>query len=153
MYSKILVAYNGTPESKSALHECIRFAPDPSAEIHLLGVTDQIPNVLIGEYGAAVILNIEEEMIAKKQRMQDELSAGRAILEEAGFKVINHLEVGDPVTVISELADKLGVDLVIVGHSRQQSWAMRWWRGSTNALLIEKIRCSLLIATTQQQNG
>lgn len=29
MYPKILVAYNGSPESRLAIRECIRLAPDP----------------------------------------------------------------------------------------------------------------------------
>ena len=63
-----------------------------------------------------------------------------------GLHVIEHLEVGEPVHVIGKLADELGIELVIVGHSRHQSWAMRWWRGATDALLVEKVRCSLLVA-------
>ncbi|HEV2041033.1 MAG TPA: universal stress protein, partial [Casimicrobiaceae bacterium] len=35
MYRKILVAYNGTPESRLALDEAIRLAPDTSVEVHL----------------------------------------------------------------------------------------------------------------------
>jgi len=38
MYKKILVAYNGAPESRSALDEAARFAPEPSVEVHLAGV-------------------------------------------------------------------------------------------------------------------
>ena len=53
---------------------------------------------------------------------------------------------GKKVANVAELVDKLGVELLIVGHSRHQSLAMRWWRGATDALLVEKIRCSLLVA-------
>jgi nucleotide-binding universal stress UspA family protein len=150
MYEKILIAYNGTAESRSALNECIRLAPGAPTEIHLLAVVDQPPSLLIGEYGAAAALSAEEDLIAAKQKMREELSMGRALLTNAGLRVVSHLEVGEPVNVIGELVDKLGIDLLIVGHSRHKSWAMRWWRGSTDALLIEKIRCSLLIATPSQ---
>jgi nucleotide-binding universal stress UspA family protein len=150
MYGKILVAYNGTPESRSALHECIRLGPGPQTEIHLLAVVDQPPELLIGEYGAAAVLSAEEDLTAAKQRLAHELSIGSTFLTDAGLKVINHLEVGEPVNVIGDLAGKLRIDLVIVGHSRHKSWAMRWWRGSTDALLIEKVRCSLLVATALQ---
>ena len=39
-----------------------------------------------------------------------------------------------------------GVDLLIIGHSRAKSFAMRWWRGSVDTMLIERVRCSILIA-------
>jgi nucleotide-binding universal stress UspA family protein len=79
--------------------------------------------------------------------MAQELEAGAAMLEAGGLRVTAHLEVGEPVSVIEELASELMVDLVIVGHSRQKPLALRWWRGSTDTLLVEKLRCSLLVAS------
>lgn len=150
MYQKILVAYNGTTESRSALRECIRLAPGPSAEIHLLIVVNVPSYLLVGEYAAAAVLTAEEELIAEKQKMEVELSKSHALLTDAGLNVVNHLEVGEPAIVIGELVDKLGIELVIVGHSRHKPLALRWWRGSMDALLVEKIRCSLLVAADKQ---
>lgn len=146
MYHKILVAYNGTAESRSALEECIRLAPGSSAEIHLLVVVNPPPSLLVGEYAAAAIINVEEELVAEKQKMERELATGKALLNSAGLTVMAHLEVGEPVNIIKELVDKLSIELVIVGHSRHKPLAMRWWRGSIDAVLVEKIRCSLLVA-------
>ena len=148
MYRKILVAYNGTPESRYALDECIRLEPGPTADIHLLTVVTPPSPVLIGDYASVALLNAEEEMTAAKEEMEKELTVGQTRLIQAGLRVTKHLEVGDPVNVMGELSNKLGIELVIVGHSRQQSWATRWWRGSTDALLIEKVRCSILVATS-----
>ena len=153
MYRKILVAYNGTPESRSALEECIRLAPDASAEIHLLVVVNPPPSLLVGEYAAAAIINVEEELIAEKNKMERELAHGKTLLTSAGLNVVTHLEVGEPVNVIKELVDTLGIELVIVGHSRHKPWAMRWWRGSIDAVLVEKIRCCLLVAADPQHAG
>lgn len=152
MYRKILVAYNGTAESRSALEECVRLAPGPSAEIHLLVVVNPPPSLLVGEYAAAAIINVEEELIAEKQKMERELATGRALLTSAGLSVVTHLEVGEPVNIIKELVEKLRIELVIVGHSRHKPWAMRWWRGSIDAVLVEKIRCSLLVAADPQRS-
>ncbi len=150
MYQKILVAYNGTTESRSALRECIRLAPGSSAEIHLLIVVNVPSYLLVGEYAAAAVLTAEEELIAEKQKMEVELSKSHALLTDAGLNVVTHLEVGEPAIVIGELVDKLGIELVIVGHSRHKPLALRWWRGSMDALLVEKIRCSLLVAADKQ---
>ncbi|MNR79931.1 universal stress protein UspE [compost metagenome] len=147
MYRKILVAYNGTAESRSALQECVRLAPGPATEVHLLVVISPPQSVVIGEYAMVSMLGVEEEIAAERQKMEDELRIGLNHLREAGLNVQTHLEVGEPVPMIADLVEKLGIELVIVGHSRQQSLAMRWWRGSTDALLVEKIRCSLLVAS------
>ena len=144
MYRTILVAYNGTSESRSALYECVRLAPGPSAEIHLLVVVIPPSPALAGE--VPFVIDREEDLIAAKRQMENELLVGHRILSDAGLQVVNHLEVGDPIDVIGKLANELGIELVIVGHSRHQSWAMRWWRGATDALLVEKVRCSILVA-------
>ncbi len=146
MYRKILVAYNGTPESRSALQECVRLAPDPSTEIHLLAVVNPPQSVIIGEYAMVSMVGVEEEIAGEKKKMEHELADGLAYLQNAGLRVQTHLEVGEPVPTIAGLVDALGIELVIVGHSRLQSLAMRWWRGSTDTLLVEKIRCGLLVA-------
>lgn len=147
MYRKILVAYNGTPESRSALQECVRLAPPPTTEIHLLAVINSPQSVVIGEYAMVSMLGIEEELIAEKKKMEHELANGHAYLSDAGLMVQSHIEIGEPVPMIASMVEKLGIELVIVGHSRHQSLAMRWWRGATDTLLVEKIRCSLLVAT------
>jgi nucleotide-binding universal stress UspA family protein len=151
MYRKILVAYNGTPESRSALQECVQIAPGPETEVHLLAVISPSQSVVIGEYAMVPMLGIEEDMMAERERMQTELEAGLAYLSNAGLSVQSHLEIGEPVPIIKELVEQLGIELVIVGHSRQKSLAMRWWRGATDTLLVEKIRCSVLIASYPEQ--
>ena len=147
MYEKILVAYNGSPESRLALEECLRLSPSSSAQIHLLVVVSPPPYLLVGEFAAAAVLSVEEGLAAEREKMEKELDAGANLLTGGGLTVTRHLEVGEPVTVIEELAHQLQVELVIVGHSRQKPLALRWWRGSTDTLLVEKLRCSLLVAS------
>ncbi len=147
MYKNILVAYNGTPESQVALQECLKLSPQVSSSVHLLAVVSPPPYLLVGEFAAAAVLSVEEGLEAEKQTMSAELEAGAALLRAAGLTVTAHLEVGEPVNVIEELATELQVELVIVGHSRQKPLALRWWRGSTDTLLVEKLRCSLLVAS------
>ena len=147
MYQHILVAYNGSPESQVALRECLRLAPPASAAVHLLAVVSPPPYLLVGEFAAAAVLSVEEGIEVEREKMTRELETGARMLAEAGLSVTPHLVVGEPVAVIEELANELKVDLVIVGHSRHKPLALRWWRGSTDTLLVEKLRCSLLVAS------
>lgn len=147
MYQNILVAYNGTPESQVALQECLRLALSPSTNIHLLVVVSPPPYLLVGEFAAAAVLSVEEGLATEKEKMEKELEAGAQLLIQRGLNVTRHLEVGEPVSVIEELAHDLHIELVIVGHSRQKPMALRWWRGSTDTLLVEKLKCSLLVAS------
>jgi nucleotide-binding universal stress UspA family protein len=146
MYRKILVAYNGTQESLAALQECIRLTPDPSTEIHLLAVIYNPSPPIVGDLGRPARFDADERIAAEKKKWDGELFRRSAILKDAGLNPLIHLEVGEPVSVIEEFVNKLGIELLIVGHSRHRSWATRWWRGSTDASLIERIPCTLMIA-------
>jgi nucleotide-binding universal stress UspA family protein len=141
MYRKILVAYDGSPESRLALGECIRLAPGPTAEVHLAGVVhDPSLYVLAGEYVPEIALGDDQARVAA------DLTEAAAQLEGCGLAVTRHVIVGEPVTVIARLAEELGIELLILGHPRSKKFALRWWRGSTDALLLERVRCSILVA-------
>ncbi len=141
MYRKILVAYDGSPESRLALGECIRLAPGPETEIHLAGVVhDPSLYILAGEYVPEIALGDDEA------RVEADLKEAAAQFAQSGLTVTQHVVIGEPVTVIARLVEELGVELLILGHPRSKKFAMRWWRGSTDALLLERVRCSILVA-------
>jgi nucleotide-binding universal stress UspA family protein len=141
MYRKILVAYDGSPESRLALDECIRLAPGPETAIHLAGVVhDPSLYVLAGEYVPEIALTDDSA------RVTADLQAAAAQLTGNGLAVTQHVVIGEPVTVIARLVEELGIELLILGHPRSKGFALRWWRGATDALLLERVRCSILVA-------
>src|SRR5689334_24329698 len=111
MYRKILVAYNGAPESRLALDEAVRIAPDASVEVHLAAVV-HYPSayLLAGEYVPEVALADERE------HMEADLRTAHGLLAAKGINVIDHLVVGEPVDVLTKLVAELGIDLLILGH-------------------------------------
>ena len=141
MYRRILVAYNGAPESRLALDEAVRIAPGTSVEVHLAAVV-HYPSayLLAGEYVPEVALADERE------HMEADLKTAHELLAAKGLNVVDHLVVGEPVDVLTKLVAELGIDLLILGHPRSKSFALRWWRGSVDAILIERVRCSILVA-------
>jgi len=147
MYRKILVAYDGSPESRLALDECARLAPDAETVIHLAGVVhDPSLYVLAGEYVPEIAMGDDEA------RVDADIKEASAQLTAQGLTVIRHVVVGEPVTVIAQLVEDLGIDLLILGHPRGTTFAMRWWRGSTDALLLERVRCSILVAADPKRS-
>ncbi|MSQ55454.1 MAG: universal stress protein, partial [Betaproteobacteria bacterium] len=44
---------------------------------------------------------------------------------------------------------ELKVELVVVGHNQNTSFAARWWKGSVGASLIDYSPCSVLIALSK----
>ena len=141
MYRRILVAYDGSPESKMAVDECVHLTLQPERHIHLACVLhDPSPYLLAGEFVPAPTLEID------RTRSETDLKEAAARLTERGFSVTTHLLDGEPVDVITRLIETLGIDLLILGHKRSKKFALRWWRGSVDTLLIERVRCSILLA-------
>ena len=141
MYRKILVAYNGAPESRLALDEAAKLGLTVAAELHVAAVMDTSAYFVTGEFVPDVALSNEQALLeADVARARDDLVA-------RGLQVTTHVLVGEPVDVIARLVNELGADLLILGHPRTKSFALRWWRGSVDALLIERVRASILIAS------
>jgi len=141
-YRKILVAYNGAPESRAALDEAVRLASDEGVQVHVAAVMNTAAYLVAGEYVP------EMTLAAGRDELESDVRDAEARLKALGLNVQSHLVVGEPVDVIARLVEKLGVDLLILGHTRGKSFAMRWWRGSVDKMLIDRVRCSILIAAT-----
>ena len=143
-YSKILLAYNGSAEGKRALLECADLAQFYGAETHLLAVASMPPSLFLTE-GFVPEELLEEE----KKRTQQVLDEGIKTLVDRNFKAAGHLAVGEPVEEICRLAKELQVNLIVVGHNQNTSFAARWWKGSVGASLLDYAPCSLLIALSR----
>lgn len=140
VYRKILVAYNGAPESRAALEEAARLASGEDVEVHVAAVMNTAAYLVAGEYVP------EMTLAAGRDELESDVKEAETMLQARGLNVRSHLVIGEPVDVISRLVETLGVELLILGHSRAKSFAMRWWRGSVDTMLIERVRCSILIA-------
>jgi nucleotide-binding universal stress UspA family protein len=143
-YSKILLAYNGSQEGKRALFEVADLAGFLGADTHLLAVASMPPSLFLTE-GFVPEELLEEE----KKRTQSVLDEGIRSLRDRGFSATGHLAVGEPVEEICRLAKSLGVNLIVLGHNQNTSFAARWWKGSVGASLLDYAPCSLLIALSK----
>ena len=141
MIERILLAYNGSREGKTALLSCAEIAAFTKAHTHLLAVAGMPSSMFLTEGFLP-----EELMEDEKKRAQQVLDEGIEQLKQRGFQASGHLAIGEPVEEISRLARDLKVDLIIVGHEQKASWTARWWRGSVGKTLIDTAPCSILIA-------
>jgi len=143
MFKRILLAYNGSREGKSALLACAEIASFAHSETHLLAVAGMPSSMFLTE-GFLPEELLEEE----KKRAQEVLNEGIDQLKQKGFSVTGHLAVGEPVEEICRLASELKCDLIVVGHQQKASFASRWWRGSVGKSLLDHAPCSLFVTLT-----
>ena len=141
MFRRILVAFDGSAASRLALDECLRLRPGPDVDVHLVGILHPPPIYLLaGEFVA------EPPADDGREALETDLDAARGQLAAAGMNVHAQLQSGDPIDIITKVVQQLDIDLVVLGHPRSTRFAQRWWRGDVDALLIERIRCSILVA-------
>jgi nucleotide-binding universal stress UspA family protein len=141
MYKRILLAYDGTHEGRTALREGALLARRCRAEVFLLSVIaentgSRIMQGVQGVQGGP----LEHEEQTYKEILED----GVTRLRQLGFSPAAKLTRGDPAQEIGAYARDIRADLVVVGY-RKQGVLSRWWSGPSGAYLIEFLDCSLLI--------
>ncbi|MGH8327118.1 MAG: universal stress protein, partial [Steroidobacteraceae bacterium] len=139
MYKRILLAYDGSTEGRTALREGALLARRNRAQVFLLSVITETAGTKMGEgVGGAGITQQRDEY----QRVLEE---GTARLRQLGFEAVSSkLVIGEAAKEIGAYANQIGADLVIVGHRRQSAFG-RWWSGPSGAYLVDHIGCSLLV--------
>jgi nucleotide-binding universal stress UspA family protein len=127
MYKRILLAYDGSIEGRTALRE------------FLLSVLADTGTLLLSEVALA----------GASVRMEDDFRAildeGVARLRKLGFDPVAELVTGQPAEEIGNFARHISADLIVVGHRRQSAFD-RWWSGPKGAYLMDYTDCSLLVA-------
>ena len=113
---KILVAYDGSPQSKESLAWAIEMARPVNAQITVLNVRE--PYDLSLAYGMAES-GSPVKMMAKLKELEDADEAMMAAAKELGQKqrmdVTTLILDGNPAHVLIEYAQKHGFDLVVAG--------------------------------------
>ena len=127
MYRRILLAYDGSVEGRTALREGALLARQCGAEVFLLSVLADAGTLLFAE------------------AFMDILNEGVARLRKLGFDPVAKLVRGQPAEEIGNFAREVGADLIVVGHRRQSAFD-RWWSGPKGAYLMDYTDCSLLVA-------
>jgi len=143
MYKRILLAYDGSEPGQRALLDCQEIAQLNHSELFLVAVMP-LTSAYVGFEGGVYESSAEErEQI--RQKYNDILADGLHRLAESGRSATGELIVGESVDAITQFAQKIDADLIVVGHKHLDGWAARWWRGSMSRSLIEYAHCSVLV--------
>jgi nucleotide-binding universal stress UspA family protein len=147
MYKRILLAYDGSEPGQQALLNCRDIAQWSHSELFLVAIMPPAPiNVPVD--GVFYDGGPDPHAESERQKYQDILAEGLKQLSDAGHVATGEVLVGDSVDQIAGHALRIGADLIVVGHRHLDSWAARWWRGSSTRALIEHAPCSVLIVIT-----
>ncbi len=139
MFRKVLLCYDGTAEGRRALRQGGDVVLCMKSEAYLLAIC---PNLV----ASAIPEGVTPELVrCEDDRAQALLDEGVQWLRDRGVAAEGSVESGHAVDCIAEVAERTGADLIVVGH-RHRSRLARWWSESDEESLLERVRCSVLVA-------
>lgn len=138
MYTKILVAFDGSEGSRKALKRAVKVAYCFEAELHSVSVEVDLPKYVatVGEFE-----DVKRQKDAYFERLNHEaIELARA----EGVKLTPHVLAGHAVDSIVELCKEGGFDLLVVGFTGHSRIYERIW-GGTSRNLARFSPCAVLI--------
>jgi len=137
MYKTIVVGTDGSETAGEAVRQAVTLAKAVGATLHLVTggeprFDDPLP---IGDTAA-------QETAAQKI-----VREAAEKLDGSGVDIQTHAVVGDGATAITDVAEKIGADLIVVGN-RGVSSPKRFLLGSVPTKVAHYAPCSVLIVRT-----
>lgn len=144
---RVLLATDGTATSSLALDLVATWPIFGDAEITVLSVADSpMAWAAVDRANAsAYLLELEAQLGDENRAIHLELArAGARKLQSAGRSATHELRVGHPASMIVEVAESIGADLVVTG-SRRSSAALPGVLGSTARSVLQHVSASVLV--------
>jgi nucleotide-binding universal stress UspA family protein len=128
----IVIGYDGSESAKRALERIPELAHD-GAEVHVVAASHR----LAGKGG------MSWDPIEKEQHEAD-LHQAKERLASAGVRAQVAAGMGDPATVITELAKEIDADLIVIGNEHR-NLIERLLLGSVSDGISHRTSCDVLV--------
>jgi nucleotide-binding universal stress UspA family protein len=137
MFSKILIANDGSDQAFNALLLALSVARECGADLHMVSVVE-VP------YLPETIEEVREDTRVAGHRFHAVLGRAREIADQRQVKLQTHVLSGHPVRDIIDLARDLKVDLLVVGASGHLALHERMI-GSRTDRIVHLAPCPVLV--------
>ncbi|WP_338095477.1 universal stress protein [Methanorbis rubei] len=135
MFTRILVALDGSEISRLAFTRAIEFAKEDSAELHAVVVVNS-PHIWKDDSPAN-----QTKSEADAKTLLDEIEART---KEANLKFVPHLVSGHPGDRIVSIADEIDADLIVIG-SLGKSHLDRLLLGSVSSYVTQYSKRNIIV--------
>jgi nucleotide-binding universal stress UspA family protein len=123
MYSRIVVGTNGSDRSLIAVDHAARLAAVCSAELHVVTAT------------------------SADEKLRTAVKIGHDATKRHRVRVVEHLQAGEPATVLIGVADEVDADLIVVGNNRVAGRVQQPAGSVTNRVAHDSGRAVLIVHT------
>ncbi len=152
MYSRILVAVDGSGESSAALEKAIEIGRCQDSEVHVIyainpgvyGATIVDPAIGVSDPGSERIFNMLQEEGEKI------INDAKALSAKLDFDINCHLRIGDARDVILNTCNDIGADLIVIG-STGKGMAKRLVLGSVSSSVVFHSSVSTLVVRSSKK--
>jgi len=139
MFKRILVAYDGSENSKRALNVAIDIAKRYGSKLDIVEVIDIAALLALG------LSPIPENILQTVQeKVKADIDEAERKAKEAGVDAKGVIIEGEPAASIVEYATKNNVDLIVTG-SRGLSTIKRLFLGSVSTKILNESRVPVLV--------
>ena len=134
MFKRILVAYDGSPESGRALIVGVELAKSLKADLSTVYVFEKLPAYAVGYMdigvtGATVVLPRQVSQYYRKLQVNAQEAA-----RQQGIALNTELVEGDEIKAIVECVQRTRTDLLVLGIPRRYGLFSRLWNHTTHDL-------------------
>ncbi len=137
MFNKILCAIDGSAITERILLYAMHFGKKEGVVVHIVHVYEP-PEQYATQEG------YEELVKSYREVAQHVVQDAREFLEDVGLQVTGEAIVGPPAQVVLEEADRVGADLILVGH-RNPKDVTEMFLGSVSQQILNQTRIPVLV--------
>ncbi len=137
MFNKILCAIDGAATTDRILLYAMHFGKKEGVVIHIVHAYN-LPEQYVTQDGYEELAN------AYRQVAQQVVQDAREFLEDVGLQVTGEAIIGPAAEVVLEEADRIGADLILVGH-RNPKDVSEMFLGSVSQQILNQTRIPVLV--------
>jgi len=138
-YQHILVATDLHNDALPVVREAISLAQKYGAKLSLISVVPSVPYYLAS--GVSSISDIEDQLENETRKRLDKIK------QDLGIEADFYLQHGSAKLEIVRLAEKLGVDLIVIGSHGHRG--VQRLLGSTSSGVLHLAHCNVLVVRSK----
>lgn len=142
MFKRVLLCYDGSETGRRALRRGADLAIQLGSKVFVLSVVppeEMDPNLIASAAGHACVAECNS---TRYRKLMDESVQW---LQSRGVSAEGFLTSGNTLDEISTHANRLEIDLIVLGHYPQPAGGF-WWTKGSRSTLAERVDCCILMA-------
>jgi nucleotide-binding universal stress UspA family protein len=146
LFQRILVGTDGSETATEAVRQAIELAKLAGASLGIVAAFEPVPRSRLREEKGEVPGDVSYA-VGPREDVNVTLDAATGLAKQEGVEAETYPREGDPADAILDVAEKTGVDLIVVGN-KGMTGAKRFLLGSVPNKVSHHAPCGVYIVRT-----